>query len=55
MSGGYYLSVARERGCALPPDLDPISPSRTWAGLQFNANPRDPVNFIRGVSVPQLG
>ena len=37
--GGYQLDNAKAKGCALPPDLDPISPRRFWAGLQFNGNP----------------
>ncbi|KAL1530584.1 hypothetical protein AB1Y20_001484 [Prymnesium parvum] len=55
-SGGYAVDKARRAGCALPPEFDPSSASRFWAGLQFNGNPGAPVFFRRGhdVVIPQL-
>lgn len=65
--GGYesFAAAAREPpkhrrpergGCLLPDSLLAWSPTRFWAGVQFNGNTRGPVWFQRGrdIVIPQL-
>lgn len=52
--GGFHLDRAQLNGCTLPPDLDPKSPERLWAGIQFNGNPAAPVFFREHVLLLDL-